>query len=76
MRGEASPHETITVIVPPVSRGVDSICRLKKVVDTVDWVNLVGGGGGYKRKDGRKENQKGKSVFMTKAIQASDIFSR
>lgn len=74
MRGEASPHENITVIVPLVSRGVDSICRLKKVVDTVDWVNLVGVS--YKRKDGRKENQKGKSVFMTKAIQASDIFSR
>ena len=55
VRGEASPHETITVIVPPVSRGVDSICRLKKVVDTVDWVNLVGWGVVIREKmEGRK----------------------
>ena len=73
MHSEASPHENITVIVSLVSRGVDSICQLRKVVDTVDWVNLVGVG--CKRKDRRKENQKGKSVFMTKAMQASYTFS-
>ena len=73
MHSEASPHENITVTVSLVSREVDSICRLKKVVDTVDWMNLVGVG--CKRKDRRKENQKGKSVFMTKAVQASYTFS-
>lgn len=73
MHSEASPHENITGIVSPVSRGVDSICRLKRVVDTVDWVNLAGMA--CKRKDRRKENQKEKSVFMTTALQASYTFS-
>ena len=70
MHGEASPHENITVIIATVLRRVDSICQLKKVVDTVGWVTL-----GDKRKDRRKENQKAKSVFMTKAIRASYTFS-
>lgn len=73
MHSEASPHEDITVIVSPVSRGVDSMCLLKRVVDTVDLVNLAGMA--CERKDRRKENQKEESVFMTTAIQASYTFS-
>lgn len=70
MHGEASPHENITVITATVLRRVDSICQLKKVVDALGWVTS-----GDKRKDKRKENQKAKSVFMTKAIRASYTFS-
>lgn len=49
------------------------MCRLKRVVDTVDLVNLAGMA--CERKDRRKENQKEESVFMTTAIQASYTFS-
>lgn len=57
MHSEASPHENTTVIVSPVSRGVDSICRLKRVVDTVDWVNLAGMACKRKEKKGKSKGE-------------------
>lgn len=49
---------------------VDSLCQLKKVVDTVELMNL-----GNKRKERRKKNQKRTSVPMTLATRASCTFS-
>lgn len=67
---EPSPHQNITVIVTTRLGIADSISQLKKVVDNVRWVDW-----GDKKKDRRKEKQKGKSIPVIIAAQGSYTFS-